>query len=63
LPVSPAGAVDDSLAFGGERRDHQRHRGAQIGRHHGRAFERFDAFDGRPFAVEVDARAEPRQLL
>src|SRR5580693_702546 len=32
-------AVDDGLAFGGERSDHQRHRGAQIGRHHRRAFE------------------------
>src|SRR5579862_2709077 len=56
-------AVDDGLAFGGERGDDERHRGAQIGRHHRRAFERLDTFDGGAFAIKLDARAEPRQLL
>ena len=56
-------AVDHGLAFGGERGDHQRHRGAQIGRHHRRAVEALDAFDGRGLTIEMDVGAEPRQFL
>src|SRR5579863_8253791 len=56
-------AVDDGLALGGERGDHQRHRGAQIGRHHRRAREALHALDRRLFAVERNTRAEPRQFL
>src|SRR5215471_14438170 len=56
-------AVDHGLALGRERRDDERHRRAQVGRHHGRALEPLDAFDGRGLAVEMDARAEPRELL
>src|ERR1700685_1004575 len=51
-------AVDDGFAFGGERGDDERHRGAQIGRHHRRALERLDDFDGRGFTIEMDARAK-----
>ena len=56
-------AVDHGLALGRERGDHQRHRGAQIGRHHRRALQALDALDGRGLAVEMDAGAEPRQFL
>src|ERR1700692_542633 len=35
--VEMVDAVDHGLAFGGQPRDHERHRGAQIGRHHRRA--------------------------
>src|SRR5258705_11457317 len=56
-------AVDHGLAFGGEPCDYQRHRGAQIGRHHGRAARCCGAVDGRGLAVERDFSAEPRQLL
>src|ERR1700742_25359 len=55
--------VGHGLAFRGQPRDHQRHRGAQIGRHHRRAAQLRDAVDGGGFAVEADPRAEPRQLL
>ena len=51
------------FAFGGERGDHQRNRGAQIGRHHRRALELGDAFDDGAVAFEPDMGAEPRQLL
>ena len=54
--------IDDGFAFGGKRRDHQRHRSAQVRCHDRRALELRDAFDGCAFAVEVDARAKPRQL-
>src|SRR5690349_23100028 len=40
LAVEVIDAVDDGFAFGRERGDHQRHRGAQIGRHHRRALDR-----------------------
>src|SRR5215471_18667346 len=56
-------AVDHGLALGGERRDHERHRGAQVGRHHGRAAQPGDAIDGRGLAVEMDLCAESHQLL
>src|SRR4029079_1837211 len=52
-------AVDGGLAFGGERRDHQRYRGAQIGRHHRRAAQARDAVDRRSIAIQANARAEP----
>ena len=54
-------AVDHGLALGGERGDDERHRGAQIGRHHRRALEPLDALDGRGLAVELDSarRAAP----
>ena len=56
-------AVDHGLAFRRQRGDHQRHRGAQVGRHHRRALELAAALDGGGLAVELDAGAEPRQLL
>src|SRR5581483_3326331 len=56
-------AVHHRLAFGGERGDDQRHRGAQIRRHHRRALQLLDALDGGGLAIEMNARAEPRQLL
>src|SRR5262249_19004624 len=56
-------AVDHGLALGRERGDDERNRRAQGGRHHGRALEALDAFDGRGLALDMDARAEPRQLL
>src|SRR6266700_6283844 len=63
-PFKPAvemvDAVDHGLAFGGEPRDHQRHRGAQIRRHHERAAQLIDALDGGGRAVEMNPRAEPR---
>src|SRR5262245_15989131 len=55
--------IDHGLAFGGKGGDHQRHRGAQIGGHHRRALEPLDSGDGGALAVELDARAEPCQLL
>ena len=56
-------AVDHRFAFGRQRGDHQRDRGAQIGRHHRRAAQLLDALDDRRVAVEPDVRAEPRQFL
>src|SRR3954453_4649766 len=56
-------AVDHGLAFGGKPRDDQGYRGAQVGRHHGRAPQHGGAVDGRGFAVERDFCTEPRQLL
>src|SRR5262249_20015509 len=47
-------AVDGRLAFGRKCGDNERDRGAQVGGHHRRAFERAHAFDGRTFAVELD---------
>ena len=61
--VEMVDAVDHGLAFGGKAGDHQRHRGAQVGRHHRRAAQPGDAFDGGGFAVETYPRAEPRQFL
>src|SRR5712672_3219446 len=55
--------VDHGLAFGGEPGNHQRHRRAQIGRHHRRAAQSGDAVDGRGFAVETYPRAEAGQFL
>src|ERR1700674_5798707 len=55
--------VDHGLALGGERRDAQRERGAQIGRHHGRAGEPLVPLDARGLAVEMDAGAEADHLL
>jgi hypothetical protein len=60
--VEMVDAVDHGLALGGKRSDHQRHRGAQVGRHHGSALEAVDAFDGRGLPFEMNAGAEPRQL-
>src|SRR5262245_27672807 len=48
-------AVDHGLTFRREAGDDQRHRSAQVGRHHGRALEAVDAFDGGGLAIEVDA--------
>src|SRR5882762_11918613 len=66
-PFKPAvemvDAVDHGLAFGREPRDHQRHRGAQIRRHDGRAAQLVDALDGGGLAIEMNLRAEPRQFL
>ena len=62
-PIEVINAIDNGLALGGQRRDHERDRRAQVGGHDRRAGETLDAFDGRAFAVELDARAEPRQLL
>src|SRR5215471_12833946 len=46
-------AVDHGVAVGRQRGDHQRHRGAQVGRHHRRALEPRDALDGRGLAFEM----------
>src|SRR6202521_2297601 len=66
-PLEPAvemvDAVDDGLALRRKPGDHQRDRGAQIGRHDRSSLEPLDALDGRRLAVELDARAEPNQLL
>src|SRR5882757_7943012 len=56
-------AIDHGVAVGRERGNHQRHRGAQVGRHHGRALEPRNALDGRGLTVEMDARAEAGKLL
>src|SRR4051794_15390782 len=40
-------AIDHGVAVGRERGDHQRYRGAQVGRHYGRALEPRNALDGR----------------
>ena len=54
-------AVDHRLAFGSESGDDQRHRGAQVGRHHRRALQAVDALDGGGLPVELNARAETAQ--
>src|SRR6266567_156028 len=56
-------AVDDGFPFCRKRGNDERDRGAQIGRHHRRALERAHPLDGRAFAVELNMRAEPHQLL
>src|SRR5690348_11007216 len=61
--VEVVDAVDHGLALGRKAGDDQRDRRAQIGRHHGRAPQPFDAFDRRGFAVKVNARPEPGELL
>src|SRR3954447_2006742 len=55
--------VDHGFALGGKSRDDQRHRGAQVGRHHGRAAQCGGTVDGRDLAIEGYTRAEPRQFL
>src|ERR1700736_1865817 len=55
--VEMVDAVDHGLAFGGETRDHQRHRGAQVRRHHRRAAQFRDAVDRGGLAVEMNPRA------
>ncbi|CAG4927213.1 unnamed protein product, partial [Acidocella sp. C78] len=50
-------AVDDGLALRGEAGEHQRERGAQVGRHHRRAGQRRHAAHDRRRAMHVDARA------
>src|SRR6516225_5736005 len=56
-------AVDDGLALGRERGDHERDRSAQIRGHHRRALERAHTLAGGAFAIELDVRAKPHQLL
>src|SRR5208337_1224597 len=56
-------AIDRRFALGGERGDHQRNGCAQIGRHNRGAEQLVDALDDRRIAVELDAGAEPRELL
>src|SRR5436190_9674846 len=60
--VEVVNAIDDGFALGGKRRDHQRHRSAQVRRHDRRALELRHAFDGGALAIEMDTRAKPRQL-
>ena len=65
-PLKPAvemiDAVDDRPAFGGERRDHERDRRAQIGRHHlARPSRRRRRWAW--FASSAMRGAEPHQLL
>src|SRR6478609_5462896 len=55
--------VDHGFAFGSQRRDHQRYGGAKIRRHNRCALEAIDAFDDRSFAIQIDSRAQPYQLL
>ena len=56
-------AVDHGLALGCERGNHQRNGRTKVGRHHRRALEAIDALDRGGLAVELNTRAEPRQLL
>src|SRR5438874_4349122 len=60
--VEVINAIDHGLPLGGKRRDHERDRSAQIGRHDGCPLELLDPLDGCGLAVEMDTRAEPRQL-
>src|SRR5260370_1138483 len=60
--VEVVDAIDDGFALGGQRRDHQRHRGPQVRCHDRRTLELRDAFNGGALAVEMDARTKPRQL-
>src|SRR5262249_39087179 len=61
--VEMVDAVDHGLALGGETGDDQRHRGAEVGRHHLGAPEPVDAGDGGDLAIEMDVSAEPGELL
>src|SRR5580698_1560429 len=56
-------AIDDGLPFRRKAGDHERNRGAQVGRHHGRAAQAFDAADHGRVAVELDLSAEASELL
>src|SRR3546814_1914488 len=56
-------AVDEGLAVGGERRDHQRRRCTQIGRHDRRRLQALAAGDHRGIAFDADVCAEPQQFL
>src|SRR6185437_11719043 len=55
-------AIDDGLAFSGKASEHQRHRGALIGRHHRRAGELGDAADRRRRALDGDVGAHAVEL-
>src|SRR6476646_12050397 len=50
--------VDHGLALGRQGSDNQRHRSAQVRRHHRRAFESVDALDRSGLTVELDAGAK-----
>src|SRR4029079_17312113 len=56
-------AVDHGLALGCKSGNHKRHGRTKVGRHHRRALEAVDALDRRGLAVELNARAQPRELL
>src|SRR5437868_3764275 len=61
--VQVVDAVDDSLAFGHEARDHEACRGAQVGGHHRRTRQLLDAVDHRRVPVDLDARAQAQQFV
>src|SRR6188472_318704 len=50
------------LALGCQSRDHERHRGAEIGRHYRCAAQAIHALDGGLLTVQRNSRAEPCQL-
>src|SRR3984885_9400629 len=56
-------AIDDRLPFRRKAGDDERNRGAQVGRHHWRAAQAFNAADHGRVAVELDVRAETGELL
>ena len=56
-------AVDDGVALGDQARQDQRSRGAQVGRHHRRAAELFDATDDGGVAIDLDVGAQAQQFV
>src|ERR1700722_9395534 len=61
--VEVVDAIDDRLPFRRKAGDNERNRGAQVGRHHWRAAQAFDAADHGRVAVELDVSAEASELL
>src|SRR3984893_15854209 len=61
--VEMINAINHCFAFGGERRDDERHRRAKIRRHHRRALEFLYPFDHGRIAVELYMGAEPDPFL
>ena len=54
--------IDGRLAFGREARDDEARRGAQVGRHDGRALQLADAAHDRGVARDLDVGAKPLHL-
>src|SRR3954451_19075526 len=55
-------AIDDRFAVGDQAGDHQSRRGAQVGRHDGRALQALDAAHDRAIALDRDVGAKALQL-
>src|SRR5579871_3290054 len=60
--VEVVDAIDDGLAFGGKRRQHQAHRGTQIGCHHLCTLQLGTAAHHGGRALQRDVGAETRQF-